>query len=249
MNPCVKLKNLNLHYSSSAFKNNSIKSLLSSVFKNDKGKNPVDEDFHALRGINLELNAGDRLALIGHNGAGKSTLLKTIAGLYPISSGDREVVGKVRSLFELNLGFESEATGRENIYYRGLLLGKSPKEIRAMELSIIEFSDLGAFIDYPIKTYSAGMLVRLAFSISTSIKGEILLLDEVVGAGDAAFAAKAKARITELIESSKIMVLASHDNTILKELCNKAVVMESGKITYSGSVNESVEFYTNAIKA
>ena len=242
----VNLSSVDLHYSSKSFKNTSIKSSFSNIFSSNKSD--LDEDFHALKSINLNLKAGDRLALIGHNGAGKSTLLKTIAGLYPISGGNREVKGSVRALFELSLGFEFEATGRENIYYRSLLLGLRPKEIKAMEVDIVEFADLGGFIDYPIKTYSAGMLVRLAFAVSTSIYGDILLLDEIVGAGDASFVEKARKRIHNLISNSKIMVLASHDNNIIRELCNSAVVMKCGSIVYHGNVDDSIEYYKNEIQ-
>lgn len=126
---------------------------------------------HALKNINLDISKGERVGLLGHNGAGKSTFLKTVAGLYPISSGCVQVDGEVRSLFDLSLGFEPDATGRENILYRGLLLGLSPEFMREKEPEIVEFAGLREFIDYPIKTYSAGMQVRLAFAISTAVGG------------------------------------------------------------------------------
>ena len=150
MSNAISLENVNLHYSSLAYRETSLKAYLFKLMKLKQHKQI--NDVHALKNIHLKITSGERIGLLGHNGAGKSTLLKTIAGLYPISSGKRFVKGSIRSLFELSLGFESEATGRENIMYRGLLLGRKPKEIRSFEDEIIAFADLGDFIDYPIKT-------------------------------------------------------------------------------------------------
>ncbi|GAC41577.1 ABC transporter ATP-binding protein [Paenibacillus popilliae] len=202
---------------------------------------------HALKDLNLEITEGDKVGIIGHNGAGKSTLLKTVAGIYPIKSGMMEVVGNIRSLFDLALGFDLESTGRENIMYRGLLLGETPKSIREKEQEIIEFAGLGEFIDYPIRSYSSGMLIRLAFSISTSVEGEILLLDEVIGAGDAAFAAKAKERMTGLMSSAKILLLVSHDLGTIKEVCNRVILIKQGNIIKDGEPEEVIKFYQSSI--
>lgn len=237
----IKLHNINLHYSSLAYRETSLKAHLFKLI-GLRSRNQLPH-VHALKNINLEVKAGERLALIGHNGAGKSTLLKTIAGLYPISSGTRTVQGDIRALFELNLGFEYEATGRENILYRGLLLGQTPKQMRALTKDIIEFTDIGEFIDYPIKTYSAGMLVRLAFAISTTIPGDVLLLDEVIGAGDADFMAKSRQRINKLISNAELMVLASHDFGAIKQLCNRAIVIDHGTIQYNGDVDGAISHY------
>ena len=166
-----------------------------------------------------------------------------VAGLYPISRGERVVEGTIRSLFDLSLGFEPDATGRENILYRGLLLGLTPKFMREMEKEIVEFADLGEFIDYPIKTYSAGMQVRLAFAISTSVGGDLLLLDEVMGAGDANFMVKAKRRITSLIDQSEILVYATHDFASLKSICERGLVFHHGVLRFDGPVEESVVEY------
>jgi lipopolysaccharide transport system ATP-binding protein len=166
-----------------------------------------------------------------------------VAGLYPTSSGILRVNGEVRALFDLSLGFEPEATGRENILYRGLLMGLTPSYMRSIENEIVEFADLGEFIDYPIKTYSAGMLVRLAFAISTSVSGDILLLDEVIGAGDAAFLHKAKQRIMQLIERSEILMLASHDFASLQSLCARGIVLHHGEVVHDGPIAKAVVQY------
>ncbi|MOA14684.1 Teichoic acids export ATP-binding protein TagH [compost metagenome] len=205
------------------------------------------EDVHALKAFNLEINEGEKLGIIGHNGAGKSTLLKTIAGIYPIKSGMLKVDGEIRSLFDLNLGFDLESTGRENIMYRGLLLGESPKTMRNKEKEIIEFADLGEFIDYPIRSYSAGMLVRLAFSISTSVSGDILLLDEVIGAGDASFIDKARERMHGLMSRAKILVLVSHDLNTINQICNRVILIKQGRIIKDGNPEEVIQFYKNSI--
>lgn len=204
-------------------------------------------DVLALKNINLRVQEGERVGIIGRNGAGKSTMLKAIAGLYPLQSGIVEIEGSIRALFELSLGFEFEATGRENIVYRGLLLGETPKSIREKEAEIIDFADLGDFIDYPIKAYSAGMLVRLAFAISTTLQGDILLLDEILGAGDAAFQKKAQKRMEYLIEQAKIIMLVSHNLTSVKEICNRAILLQDGEIIADGDVEYVIKEYLNSL--
>lgn len=238
----IHLENVDLHYSSVAFKERSLKSLMGSLFKLQRAEHEV-HDVHALKHINLDILPGQRVGLLGHNGAGKSTFLKMLAGLYPISSGRREVLGTVRSLFDLSLGFEPDASGRENILYRGLLLGLTPRFMREIEDEVVAFADLGEFIDYPIKTYSAGMQVRLAFAISTAVGGDILLLDEVIGAGDANFMAKAKQRIMSLIEKSEILVLASHDFGALQSICERGLVFHHGEIVFDGNMPDSIAEY------
>ena len=234
---------VNLHYSVEAIKERSLKALLLNLGSGRRRAASAVHDVHALKNVSLEIGPGERVGLIGHNGAGKSTLLKVMAGLYPTSSGIVNVDGEVRALFELGLGFEPEATGRENILYRGLLMGLAPSYMRAIETEIIEFADIGEFIDYPIKTYSAGMLVRLAFAISTSVSGDILLLDEVIGAGDAAFAHSAKQRIMRLIDRSEILVLASHDFASLQSLCARGIVLHHGEVAYDGPIAEAIVQY------
>ncbi len=239
----IELEKVNLHYASVAFRERSLKNMLANWRPFAPPANRLLVDIHALKDVTLKITAGERVGLLGHNGAGKSTFLKMLAGLYPISSGVRKVEGKIRSLFDLSLGFEPDATGRENILYRGLLLGMSPGAMRALEQEIVEFADIGEFIDYPIKTYSAGMQVRLAFAISTAIGGDIMLIDEVIGAGDANFMAKAKVRIGKLIEQANILVLATHDFQSLTALCTRAVVLHHGTLVFDGPAQEAVSEY------
>jgi lipopolysaccharide transport system ATP-binding protein len=243
--PAIELDQVHLHYAAVAFKERSVKTMLGQLFRPGRKTARVD-DIHALRGVSITIRPGERVGLIGHNGAGKSTLLKVIAGLYPISAGSRLVQGQVRSLFDLSLGFEPDATGRENILYRGLLLGLTPAFMRAKEAEIVEFAGLDAFIDYPIRTYSAGMQVRLAFAISTAVGGDILLLDEVIGAGDAAFMDKARARIKALVDQASILILASHDASALRQLCPRSLLLDHGVVVFDGTTDEALEKYAAA---
>ena len=238
----IKMDKVNMSYPSRVYNVSSIKEDFIYLIKREK-KAKMLKDIHALNDFSLEVNEGDRLGVIGHNGAGKSTLLKTIAGIYPIDSGSIEVKGKIRSLFDVSLGFDLESTGRENIMYRGLLLGASPSEMREKTDDIIEFSELGEFIDYPVKTYSSGMSVRLAFAVSTCIDGEVLLLDEVLGAGDAKFYKKAKERVFELMDKAKLMIYVTHDLKALQQTCNRAILMEHGRIAFAGTPEEAVKEY------
>lgn len=242
MTNTIRLRNVNLHYASVAFRERSLKSLVAAWFGQGRSKRDLS-DIHALIDITVDVEQGERIGLLGHNGAGKSSFLKMVAGLYPISSGSRDVRGTVRSMLDLSLGFEPDATGRENILYRGLLLGLSPRAMRSMEAEIVEFADLGEFIDYPLKTYSVGMQVRLAFAISTAVGGDILLLDEVVGAGDARFMGKARTRIMRLVEQSEIMILASHDLGTIRQLCQRGLVLAGGRIVLDAPIDRAIQFY------
>lgn len=238
----VSLSRVDLHYPVVSYAHRSLTGALARLA--GKGRSAVKlRDIHALKGVSVEIRSGERVALLGHNGAGKSTFLKVVAGLYPISGGRVEVAGDVRSLFDISLGFEPDATGRANILYRGLLMGLTPKHVRAREAEIVEFADLGPFIDYPLATYSAGMQVRLAFAISTFVGGEILLLDEVIGAGDAGFLVKAKRRIAELIEQSEILILASHDLATVASLCTRALVFHHGAVAFDGPTEAAIVEY------
>lgn len=184
----------------------------------------------ALTDVSFALEAGDRLGLVGANGAGKTTLLKVLYGIYSPTSGSVAVDGRVDALFNINLGFRREATGRRNIVLRGLINGWTERDIGARMDDIIAFSELGDFIDLPYKTYSQGMAARLAFAVATSCEPQILLMDEWIGAGDTKFQEKAHLRMQDLAERAGIIVLASHNHTILKRTCNKILEMENGSV-------------------
>lgn len=184
----------------------------------------------ALDGVGFELNAGDRLGLVGPNGAGKTTLLKVLYGIYEPSGGSVAIEGKVDALFNINIGFRREATGRRNIVLRGLINGWSEAEIEEKMEEIIAFSELGDFIDLPFKAYSQGMAARLAFSVATALDPEILLMDEWIGAGDASFQEKAKRRMDELAEKAGIIVLASHSESLIQSVCTKRLTLKGGRV-------------------
>ena len=197
----------------------------------------------ALDQVSLQFNKGDRVALIGHNGAGKTTLLRVLAGIYEPRSGWIKVEGRVTPMFDINLGIDPESTGYENIILRGLYLGLSKAEILERRDGVAEFTELGPFLDFPVRTYSAGMHARLAFAMATCIEPEILLLDEGISAGDANFMDKANERLDRFVEKTGILVLASHSDDLVRRLCNKAVLMEHGRAVWVGEVNEGLEVY------
>ena len=197
----------------------------------------------ALKNLDLEISAGDRLGIMGHNGSGKSTLLRLLSGIYEPSSGKIERSGSIASLVDISLGINAESTGRENIFLRGKLMGLSKKEIDEKIDEIIEFSELGDYINLPVRIYSSGMLLRLAFSVSTSITADILIMDEWLSVGDGAFAERASNRLRELVDSSEILVIASHTRSLIEETCNKVVWLEHGVIKKVGPVAEIVPEY------
>lgn len=187
-------------------------------------------EIEALKHISLDIREGERVALVGHNGSGKTTLLRVFADVYAPSSGHIAVEGKVTSLLDAMLGMDGEATGFENIRMRGLFLGLSPKQIENITDEVVEFSELGDFINMPVRTYSSGMVLRLAFSISTCLQPEILLMDEWMSVGDEAFRQKAEARLMRFIEHAGILVFATHDFDLAKRLCNRMIILEHGRI-------------------
>ncbi|HKR40898.1 MAG TPA: ABC transporter ATP-binding protein [Paraburkholderia sp.] len=216
-------------------------------------RNAIAEDtdgvivVRALNNVDLRFDAGDRVGLIGHNGAGKSTLLRTMAGIYAPTSGTVERSGKVVPLLDISLGMDENSTGLQNIRLRGLLLGMSDGEIRAKQQEIADFSELGDYLDLPIRTYSSGMRVRLAFAVSTAVEAEILLLDEVMGVGDASFMHKAEQRLADLHGRAEIVVLAMHSNHEIRRVCNKALWMDHGHVRAFGPVEDVVASYEAAV--
>lgn len=206
------------------------KTLAASVTGGRIGKETGVTVVQALSDITLELKSGDRLGLVGHNGAGKSTLLRTLAGIYEPSSGILTRDGSIASLIDPSLGIEPDATGYENITLRGLVMGLSKKQIAALTPAIAEFSGLGDYLDMPVRTYSTGMGMRLAFSISTSVQADILLMDEWLSVGDADFTKKAEQRMRDVVSRSGILVLASHSPELIAKECNKVIYLEHGSI-------------------
>jgi homopolymeric O-antigen transport system ATP-binding protein len=202
----------------------------------------------ALDGLSLTVREGDRLGLIGHNGAGKSTLLKVLAGVYEPTGGRISVEGRISPLFNMAPGWDPEDSGLENIMNCGLFLGMTPGEIRRKTPEIAEVTGLGSYLELPARTYSAGMMLRVAFSIATSIDPEILLLDEGLSAGDASFEAVAEARVKNLLSRTRIMIMASHSTELLESWCNKAILLERGCVVAAGPVADVAEVYESRPK-
>ncbi len=201
----------------------------------------------ALRHVDLSLRPGDRLGLIGHNGAGKSTLLRVFAGSYEPSTGRADIHGTVSSLIDMEMGMDPELTGADNIIQRGVFLGMSLKEARRAIPNVAEFSELGPYLHLPMRTYSSGMRMRLAFATSTTRHPDILLFDEMISFGDASFAARARARLDAMLDRAKILVLASHDIDSIKAYCNRAVLLEAGTVVADGPIDELWQRYVDGV--
>jgi ABC-2 type transport system ATP-binding protein len=204
------------------------------------GRVPVIE---ALRDISVTLEHGARVGLVGHNGAGKSTLLRLLAGIYEPTRGRARIEGRVAPVFDLGVGMDPEISGYENIIIRGLFLGMTRKQMEERVDDIADFTELGDFLSMPLRTYSTGMRVRLALGVVTSIDPEILLLDEGIGAVDAAFLDKARQRLSDLVDRAGLLVFASHSDEFLMELCDTAIYMEQGSIKQHGDLREVLRAY------
>ncbi len=192
----------------------------------------------ALDGLNFEFNQGDRIGLVGHNGSGKTTLLRVLSGVYAPTRGDLKVHGTIASLLDVSMGLDPDATGFENIYLRGILDGLRPKTIRDKTEEIADFSELGGYLNLPVRTYSSGMMLRLAFAISTSVEADILIMDEWLSVGDADFSAKAAVRLESLVNKASILILASHSPELIARVCNRQIRLEHGKIVNSTEVSQ-----------
>lgn len=210
----------------------SLKEYASNIFR--KRKESSFSDFWAVNQVSFSVAAGERLGIVGHNGAGKSTLLKAMCRIYDPSSGSIRVEGRIAPLLEIGAGFHPEFTGRENIYLNGAILGYSKAQLAAIESEVIEFAGLEEFIDTPVKYYSTGMYLRLAFSLATSVDPDILVLDEMFAGGDANFIQKATARMNKIIEAANILVVVSHDTALLASMCTRVLWMDHGKIREDG---------------
>ena len=222
------------------------RALKSSIFTSLGGRLAAHNEtviVRALENIKLDLKDGDRLGLVGHNGAGKTTLLRVISGVYPPVSGKVEVLGILASYTDMALGMDPEATGWQNIIFRCVFMGMTFAEARALSPSIAEFSELGEYLDLPVRTYSSGMYLRLAFAITTSVRPDIIVMDEMIGAGDAQFLEKAQRRMSELLERARILVLASHSEPIIRDFCTKVVWIEKGRVRMIGPAAEVLLAY------
>lgn len=205
------------------------------------------KSIHALRGISCRITDGERVGIIGNNGAGKSTLLRTIGGIYPATKGTRHVEGAICSLFDIGVGFELAATGWENIRYRSYLQGETPKSVSEKMQGIADFTELGKFLDLPVNCYSAGMMTRLAFAIATSSHPEILLIDEVFGAGDLSFQKKAEARMKDFMNKARIVVMVGHNLGFLAQFCSRILWLDHGRLMLEGPAEEVVAAYQSHV--
>lgn len=201
------------------------------------------EEFWALKNVSFEVERGEVVGIIGHNGAGKSTLLKVISGILKPTGGELEVHGNVVPMLELGSGFDHDLTGRENIFLNGSILGYSEKYLKEKYEQIVEFSELGKFIDVPIRNYSSGMLMRLAFSIATVVQPEILIVDEILVVGDAAFQEKSKTRMLELMGGGTTVLFVSHSLEQIREMCDRVIWLEHGQIKAIGATKEICDAY------
>ncbi|WP_083649326.1 ABC transporter ATP-binding protein [Salaquimonas pukyongi] len=241
--PLIGVQNLSLHVPVDTAAERSLKanplSFVRDIYFGRAARNVAT----LLHGLSFRLEPGQRLGLIGANGAGKSTLLRVLAGIYAPSSGSLVVNGTAKGLFDISLGMHPDATGLENIYLRGLQMGLGLKEIRLLIPQVLEFSELEQDIRKPLGTYSTGMQLRLAFSVSTMIEPDILLLDEWIGAGDAGFQAKSQKRMMGLVEESRGLVIATHNAGLMKSLCTHGLVLSGGRNVYYGKVDDALAFF------
>ncbi|MBO9186476.1 ABC transporter ATP-binding protein [Rhizobium sp. L80/93] len=228
-----------------SLKNNLLASVTGGQIRPKQGTNSIV--IRAIDDMTLDIDHGARVGLIGHNGAGKSTILRVMAGIYEPTAGRVRVEGDVASMFDIGFGMDPEASGWENIILRGMYLGYSKQDIIAASPEIGAMTGLGEFLDMPLRTYSAGMSTRLAFAVSTSIQPDILLIDEGIGAGDAAFLAQAKERMRTFIGSAGILVLASHSNELIREWCSEGLWLEHGRVRMRGPVDDVLAAYTASV--
>lgn len=238
----IAFKDVSLKFKLYSDKGLSVKEAIISRFRRKKYGDGTKE-FWVLNNLNFAIHKGDRLGIIGCNGAGKSTLLKLISRIYEPDKGEIDIVGTVAPLIELGAGFNPELSGRENIYLNGAILGFKKEEMQQIEKEIIEFSGIEEFIDYPVKYYSTGMYARLAFTIATAIRPDILIVDEIFAGGDINFIDKATKRIEKLLDDAKIVIMVSHSMGLIEKMCNRCLVISDHRLVYDGSVPEAIELY------
>lgn len=234
----IRLNSVELSYPIYSMRAHSIRNAIANIAVGGKLLRDGKDIIHvkALDKVSFSLNVGDRLGIVGHNGSGKTTLLKVLAGVYEPDRGVVSVAGNVSSMIDVGLGLDASLTGMDNILNMGRMRGLTTKQILSMTGEIVEFSELGGYIDLPVKTYSAGMQARLVFAVATTLNPDILLLDEWIGAGDVSFHNKATQRMADILDRSRALVLASHDYGMIKKVCNKLLVLNHGVQTYFGDV-------------
>lgn len=238
----VELRRVSLKFLTYHDKSYSVKRAVLDLLLRRETPRPVSE-FWALRDVSLRFEAGERIGIVGSNGAGKSTLLRLLARIYPPTSGTMSVHGTVAPLIEMGAGFNPELSGFDNILLNGAMLGYSRRAMRARAQGIFEFTGLAEFAELPLKYYSSGMYMRLAFAIATEVDPEVLLVDESLGVGDAAFVDRAKARIRRLLDRSRVVVIVSHDMSSLRELCTRGLWLEKGAVVADGPMGEVIDAY------
>ena len=250
MSASVTLENLSVEFPIAGVNRRllaGLKKSVGGVISMNSGAGGPSTKVTALKSVNLQLRSGDRVGLVGHNGAGKSTLLKVVAGVYPASSGRVTTTGAIASILQSGLGLEQDKTGYENIFIAGLIHGCPRREMRKKLDDIIGFSELGDYMHLPLRTYSSGMRTRLAFAVATSIRPQILIMDEGIGAGDQRFASKAMARMKDLIDSVEILLVASHSHNVLQRYCNKGILMWEGQVAASGPLADIEQVYEEKV--
>jgi ABC-2 type transport system ATP-binding protein len=239
MAPAIEVRTLGIRYNLRLTKKNTIRE----SFKNAARRTNGPSHFWALRDVTFRLDHGESLAVIGPNGAGKSTLLQVLARILEPTEGSIDVRGRISSLLTLGAGFDPDLSGRDNIQLAGAFMGMAHDDMMRRLPDIIEFADIGQFMDAPIKTYSSGMNARLGFSIATAVDPDVLLLDEVLGTGDATFRSKSQQRVEELMKSARAIVLVTHDMKWPVEFCNRAILLERGNIVAAGKPEDVVEIH------
>lgn len=237
----ITVENLSIKFRIYHDRSPSLKDYVANIFK---GNRPAAySDFWAVRDVSVGFRSGDRVGIVGHNGAGKSTLLKALCRVYESSIGRVKIEGRVAPLLEIGAGFHPEFTGRENIYLNGAILGYTDEQLRLIEPEVVAFAELEEFIDTPVKYYSTGMYMRLAFSLATAVHPDILVLDEIFAGGDAAFMERATARMYEMIDQANIMIMVSHDHRLVRSLCNRVIWMDHGRLILDGEPDEVIAEY------
>lgn len=240
MSAVIKVTNLTQRFRIVQERPDTVRELFAKFFRNHTSYH----DFEAVRNVSFEVHEGEMLGIVGSNGSGKSTLLKLIAGVYQPTSGSVSVHGSLAPLIELGAGFHGELTGRENILMNGLLMGFSKREMREREDSIIEFADIGDFIDAPVKQYSSGMYMRLAFAVATEVNPDILVIDEILAVGDMAFQQKCFDRLERFRNSGKTILFVTHVLNQIKNNCDRAIYLDKGVLMADSTPEEVIELYT-----